>query len=277
MKKIVLVVLITLSTMLSFSQTLTFKWRTDSLFLKPESALYDSINQIIYVSNINGKYLAKDSNGFITRLKLNGEIDVLKWCTGLDNPQGMGLYGSKLYVADIDRVVMINTSTAKIEKVYEVKDAKFLNDITSDKNGDIYVSDCKMNKVYKLTNDKMNLWMEDTLFSGPNGLLCTNENVFILNTKKANVYCANKINKSLVQFCSGIKNCDGIVRDGRDGYFISGAWQGEIYHVNSKGEKELVLDLGKEKIICADIEYIVKEKLLIIPTLYKTIIAYKWE
>ena len=89
MKKIVLIVFITFSTMLSFSQTLTFKWETDSLFLKPESALYDSINQIIYVSNINGKYLAKDSNGFISRLKLNGEIDVFKWCTGLDNPQGV--------------------------------------------------------------------------------------------------------------------------------------------------------------------------------------------
>ena len=95
--------------------------------------------------------------------------------------------------------------------------------------------------------------------------------------KKESVYCADKINKSLVQFSSGIKNCDGIVPDGRGGYFISGAWQGEIFHANSKGEKKLVLDLGKEKIICADIEYIAKEKLLISPTLNKTIIAYKWE
>ena len=168
---------------------------------------------------------------------------------------------------------MINTNTAKIEKVYDVKDAKFLNDITSDKNGDIYVSDCRMNKVYKLSNDKINLWVEDTLPSDPNGLLCTDENVFILSMKKASVYCADKINKSLVQFSSGIKNCDGIVPDGRGDYFISGAWQGEIFHANSKGEKKLVLDLGKEKIICADIEYIAKEKLLIIPTLNKTIIS----
>jgi sugar lactone lactonase YvrE len=266
-----------LNILISFSQTLSFKWRTDSLFLKPESALYDSVNQIIYVSNINGKYLAKDSNGFISRLKINGEIDVLKWCTGLNNPQGMGLFKNRLYVADIDRIVLINTQTDKIEKTYEVKDAKFLNDITSDKNGDIYISDCRMNKIYKLTDDKLEVWSEDTLLAGPNGLLCNNENLFILNMKKANVFCANKIDKKLIQFCSGIKNCDGIVSDGQGGFFISGAWQGEIFHLTSNGIKDLVLDLGKDKIISADIEYIVKEKLLVIPTLNKTVIAYKWE
>jgi hypothetical protein len=277
MKTLFILILLTLNILICYSQTLTFKWRTDSLFLKPESALYDSINQIIYISNINGKYLAKDSNGFITKLKINGEIEKLKWCTGLNNPQGMGLFKNWLYVADIDRIVMINTQTAKIEKTYDIKGAKFLNDVSSDKNGDIYVSDCKMNKIYKLTDEKIEIWSEDTLLSSPNGLLCEREKLFILNMKDENVFWANKSNKRLVQFCGGIKNCDGIVTDGQGGYFVSGAWQGEIFHLTSNGKKNLVLDLGKEKIITADIEYIIKERLLVIPTLNKTVIAYKWE
>jgi len=172
---------------------------------------------------------------------------------------------------------MINTQTAKIEKTYDIKGAKFLNDVSSDKNGDIYVSDCKMNKIYKLTDEKIEIWSEDTLLSSPNGLLCEREKLFILNMKDENVFWANKSNKRLVQFCGGIKNCDGIVTDGQGGYFVSGAWQGEIFHLTSNGKKNLVLDLGKEKIITADIEYIIKERLLVIPTLNKTVIAYKWE
>lgn len=48
-------------------------------------------------------------------------MEVLKWVDGLDNPEGMGLYKKKLYVPDINRVVRINTETAKIEKVYHDK------------------------------------------------------------------------------------------------------------------------------------------------------------
>jgi hypothetical protein len=45
----------------------------------------------------------------------------------------------------------------------------------------------------------------------------------------------------------------------------------------AKIENVFVVDSakGKEKIITADIEYIGKEKLLIIPTLDKTVIGYK--
>ena len=36
-----------------------------------------------------------------------------------------------------------------------------------------------------------------------------------------------------------------------------------------------MMDIGKEKNITADIEYIANKKLLIIPTLYKTVIGYR--
>ena len=277
MNKIVLLAVIILNTGICFSQNLSLKWETDSLFLKPESALYDSLNKVIYISNINGNYLARDGNGFITRLKLDGSIEELKWCSGLDNPQGMGLFSGKLYVADIDRVVKINVSDAKIEKEYKIEGAEFLNDIAADRNGDIYVSDCRKNKIYKISNDKVELWTDDSILSSPNGLLCTDSTLLILNMGRGDVFIGDKATKRLTLFCEGINNCDGIVSDGNEGYFISGAWQGQVFHLNAKGEKKLVLDLGEKKTITADIEYIAEYKLLIIPTLDKTVLAYKWE
>ena len=138
MKKISLLLFIGLISTIMFGQKISQAWITDSLFLKPESALFDSSKQVVYISNINGEYLARDGNGFISQIKINGEIELLKWVDGLDNPQGMGLYKNKLYVADINRVVQINTNTSKIEKVFEVDSAKFFNDIAADINGDVY-------------------------------------------------------------------------------------------------------------------------------------------
>ncbi|MFI0431471.1 SMP-30/gluconolactonase/LRE family protein [Mariniflexile sp. HMF6888] len=276
MKKTTLLFLLLLSSTISFCQSFSEVWVSDSLFLKPESAVFDSSKRIVYISNINGEYLAKDGNGFISKIKTNGEIDSLKWVEGLDNPQGLGLYKNKLYVADINRVVQINTNTAKIEKVFAVEGAKFFNDIATDSNGDVYISDCFGNKIYKIANGKIEVWLDSNFLSNPNGLLCTKEDLLILNMKNKTAYAINKLTKKYYLIFSGIDNLDGIVSDGRNGYFVSGAWQGQLFHIDSKGNKKLIIDLGKEKIITADIEYISKEKLLVIPTLDKTVIGYKW-
>jgi len=275
MKKTILILFTTLISAITFSQNITKVWESDSLFLKPESALYDSSKKIVYISNINGEYLAKDGNGFISKLKTNGEIEVLKWVDGLDNPQGMGLYKKKLYVADINRVVRINTQTAKIEKVYHVDNAIFLNDITIDTNGDIYVSDCFGNKIFKISDEKINVWIESGFLSKPNGLLCTKEDLLVLNMESKTAFAINKLTKKSHQIFSGIDNLDGIVSNGKNGYIVSGAWQGQLFNIDADGNKKLLIDLGKEKIITADIEYIANDNLLIVPTLSKTVLGFR--
>ncbi|MDD5151788.1 MAG: hypothetical protein PHC28_15135, partial [Flavobacterium sp.] len=242
MKKTTILFLLALSSTISFCQSFSREWVSDSLFLKPESALFDPSKQIVYISNINGEYLAKDGNGFISRIKTNGEMDSLKWVEGLDNPQGLGLFKDKLYVADINRVVQINTNTAKIGNVFVVDNAKFFNDITSDSNGDIYISDCFGNKIYKIADGKIKVWLDSTILSNPNGLLCTKDAVLVLNMKDKTAYAVNKKTKKYRKIFSGIDNLDGIVSDGRNGYFVSGAWQGQIFHVDSDGNKKLVID-----------------------------------
>lgn len=275
MNRIALLTLLLLSSTICFCQSFSRVWTSDSLFLKPESALYDPAKKVVYISNINGQYLAKDRNGFISRIKTNGKIESLKWVEGLDNPQGMGLYKDKLYVADINRVVQINTTTAKIENVFKVDSAKFFNDIASDSNGDMYISDYLMNKIYKITGGKIEVWLDYNFLSNPNGLLCTKDDVLLLNMKDGTAYTINKSTKKYKKILSGIDNLDGIVSDGSNGFFVSGCWQGQIFHIDSDGNKKLIIDLGEEKIIAADIEYIANKKLLIIPTLYKTVIGYK--
>lgn len=274
--KQIFTIIILFSSLCVNSQSLEFIWTTDSLLAKPESAVFDSVSQLIYVSSVNGKYCTKDGNGFISKVDLDGNIVDLKWINGLNSPQGLALYENKLFVADVDEIVEIDVDQEKVIHVYKIEGAIFLNDVASDESGNVFVSDCKGNKIYKLENDCIDVWCDNSLLKGVNGLYCAEQNLFVLNMGTGGVYKVDYQTKEFSEFATGIKNCDGIVPDEEGGFFVSGAWQGECYHINSLGEKNLVLNLSEKETIVADIDYIHGKQMLLIPTLNKTLLAYKW-
>ena len=102
----------------------------------PESALYDSEKDVIYVSNVNGHPTEKDSNGFISTVSPEGKIISLNWVENLNAPKGLALRSNKLYVADIATLVVINTNTGEIVKRFQDDNAKFLNDVTITHDGE---------------------------------------------------------------------------------------------------------------------------------------------
>src|SRR6185503_17238205 len=51
----------------------------DSGINTPESALWDREGDQYLVSNINGTPLAKDNNGFISRISPDGKVTELRW------------------------------------------------------------------------------------------------------------------------------------------------------------------------------------------------------
>ncbi len=97
----------------------------------------------------------------------------------------------------------------------------------------------------------------------------------VLNMHDKSLYAVNKKTNEFTKTFIGIENLDGIVDDGNKGYFVSGAWQGQVFHIDADGNKQLILDLGKENTFTADIEYVANERLLIVPTLNKTVLGYK--
>lgn len=122
---------------------------TASGFKLPESVLYDSVNDVFYVSNINGSPVAKDNNGFISRMKPDGAIDSLELIAGgrggvtLDSPKGLALVGDTLWVADIDFVRAFNVKTGAVVANVDLSSfhALFLNDVCVGGDGALYVTD----------------------------------------------------------------------------------------------------------------------------------------
>ena len=118
-------------------------------FKTPESVRYDAAEDVFYVSNINGSPVAKDNNGFISRVRADGAIDSLMFVAGgrgsvtLNAPKGMALVGDTLWVTDIDAVRAFERRTGKPVATIDFarRGAKFLNDIAAGPDGALYITD----------------------------------------------------------------------------------------------------------------------------------------
>ncbi len=245
------------------SDRLTKKWQSQPDFKTPESVCYDEQRNIFYVSNVAGGPSDKDNNGFISTLSLDGKVLKLYWCKGLNAPKGMGIAGNYLYVTDIDAIVKIDIAQQKIIKRFVIKGAKFLNDVTVDKDGTVYFSDMNDNAIYRLRNSAPELFIKSEHLNQPNGLFINENN--LLAGLRDRIVAINLKSKEITDFIINTGGIDGLVADGR-GNFIISDWLGNVNLVNQKNEKEKLLDTTPEKINAADIEFIPAQKILVIPT-----------
>ena len=116
----------------------------------PESVTIDGA--VVYVTHF-GPELAptqKDGDGYIAVYDANGTlVDTLY--RGLHAPKGTVVLGKVLYVADVDRLIGINTSTGK--KIVEVSFAgktSFLNGLTAGVSDNLYVSGTDVGKIWRV-------------------------------------------------------------------------------------------------------------------------------
>lgn len=118
----------------------------------PESAKYDEASDVWFVSNINGQPLAKDGNGYISRVKADGTVDSAHFIMGgrggvtLNGPKGLAIIGDTLFVADIDAVRAFNKVTGAPIRSWDLakQGAVFLNDVVATPGGDVYITDTEV-------------------------------------------------------------------------------------------------------------------------------------
>jgi hypothetical protein len=116
-------------------------------FAGPERVLYDTERDRYLVSNVNGDTTADDDNGFISLLAPDGGVTNLKWIEGghdgvkLSAPKGLTISNGVLYVTDITVVRRFDAETGAYQSEIPVPGATFLNGLSRDGDGTVYVSD----------------------------------------------------------------------------------------------------------------------------------------
>ena len=91
----------------------------------------------------------------------------------------MAISGDHLFVADISRVIEIDLESGKLVNTYEAKDAVFLNDVTADQNGDIYISDMMTNTIHRIKEGKIEAWLTSEKLASPNGLTVVDDQLIV--------------------------------------------------------------------------------------------------
>jgi gluconolactonase len=216
--------------------------------LTPESVIQAADGKL-YVSEINE--FGKDGDGQI-RVIDHGKSSIL--VQGLDDPKGLTIIGTDLFVADKSRIwrVPLNQTPAKAEVYIAATEfpqvPQFLNDLTADANGNLYVSDSgdimgtgKGGAIYKITPQrKLTLVIDgkaDPRVLAPNGLLADakGEHLLIVDFTSGVLYNYEVAGKRLQEVASGFGGADGIVRQANGTIYVSDWKNGKVYRVeNSK-------------------------------------------
>jgi sugar lactone lactonase YvrE len=160
--------------------------------LTPESVLWDSAQDVYFVSNVNGNPSVKDNNGFISRVKPDSGIETLRFIAAgqngvtLNAPKGLALHGDTLWVADIDAVRAFNAKTGRPLGMVDLRaqGAVFLNDAVFGPDGALYITDTGIlfdstgnvthpgtDRIFRITaNRRVSVAAEGDSLRRPNGI-----------------------------------------------------------------------------------------------------------
>jgi len=285
MKQILFALLVSLSAVNAFADTpiLVPSWKTQAVLDGPESIVFDKHNNVFYVSNVNGHPLEVDGNGYISILSAEGNIIEQKWLTGLNAPKGLALDGSLLYVSDINELIVIDTVTATIKARYKDDNAKFLNDVALDMNGNVYVSDMFTDKIHQLKDNEFTVWLESATLEKPNGLLVEGNQIIVgswgvmtdgfatdvAGHLKSIDLKTKKISSLGNQSPAG--NLDGVEADGKGNYYVTDWLNGKLLHIEPSGKSTTLLVLGQ-----GSADHTVVDDLIVIPMMLdNTIMTFK--
>jgi sugar lactone lactonase YvrE len=240
----------------------------------PESVFYDAASGFVFSSQIGGDAAAKDGNGRIVKLTIDGTVVDTKWAKAtLNAPKGLRSSRGTLFVVDIDEIVGFEIASGR--EVSRVKtDAKFLNDLATAADGTIYATDSFANRVYVVKNGAASVFVESPKLELPNGILVEGTRVVVATDGRpgrggggtpGSLWAIDIATKELTQITTQpIGTPDGLESDGRGGYVVADVGGGRIFHVSVAGEARQIRQLERQP---ADISYVPARKLLLVPHL----------
>ena len=279
-----------LSTFLIFlqfnAQALDLKFTVEDLD-HPESVLITQ--NAIYISEMGIDTGEVIQDGDIQKRNLFGKVDQkFKVNTPLTSPMGMGISRNHLYIADVDKIVILSATTGEFINQINMSHFKvnFLNDIEIISNRYLIITATNLKKVfcYDLVQDIFLDLNIDLKGNAPNGVTFdTVHKELYISANEAHTL-GNDGNGKVLVYNIDFKNLDSkLIRSTSLGRFLDGIeiqnqsvilsdWfsrekEGKLYSLNKKtlqtNNHDLLLNIGG----FADFDFNQKTKFLAAPAL----------
>ena len=244
------------------------QWQTAPVFSSPESVVFDPQRELLYVSNMRNSAVPDSytPDDVVSKVSLNGDVIQLAWVTGLIEPTGITLFNDKLYIVERTGIAIASLDSGEIIQRIPIHTTRFLNDITINQNGDIYVSASDDNRIILIRKGSVSEWLEHETLAHTNGLFVSGNILYAATIKHSALQAINIDTHNittLALFPNGM--LDGVQVVG-DNYWVS-LYEGELISVSPKGEKQTLLNLRGSGNTIADFIFIETKRLLIVPSL----------
>lgn len=221
-------------------------------FKTPESVLYDAADDVYLVSNIDGDPLAKDGNGYISRIDATTHKGTDKWIAGgvngvtLNAPKGSTIVGGEFWVTDIDTVRKFDLATGAPKGEIPIPGSVFLNDLVTGPDGTVYLTDSGMkagekgfepagtDAVYEIKADgnPVKIASGDDL-GHPNGILVVDGEIWVNTFGSNELYrIADGKKTDVSQLPAG--SLDGL-QHLADGKFLVSSWETKTVYSGPAG------------------------------------------
>lgn len=211
MKKLITILFATLFTTAMFSQA----------YNSPESIEFDYANNRWFIANNGG-------NNILTRNSATGAMAVFV-STGFSGggPHGLEIVGDTLYACAGGSLRAYNINTAALVFATSLG-GTFLNGITHDVAGNLYITDYSANRIYRFnTNTRQFNQFVPSGITSPNGIIYDQPNnrcVFVQWTGAIKAVSLVDSTVSTLVASSGLSSVDGITKDGSGTYYYLSSW-----------------------------------------------------
>ncbi len=215
----------------------------------PRGFIKDETAGTYFIANLNGRQLSKGNRGFITRLNPDGTLAELKFIQGgkggfkLHAPKGLLIDGDRLYISDIDRVVVADKNSGALLASVDLapQGAKYLADMARGPQGRIYVCDTIGSKIFIIdpaNNNEVSVFATGRELDSPSAIAYSPQLdkflVTLANGYIGGIDMAGKVNPKFIK--ADFRNLVGMDIDGDGRVYAVSFTRGKVVRMDDLGQ-----------------------------------------
>lgn len=215
----------------------------------PRCFIMDDAAGTYFIANLNGRQLSKGNRGFVTRLKPDGTLAELKFIQGgkggitLHAPKGLLIDGDRLYISDIDHVVVVDKNSGALLTSIDLsaQGAKYLADMARGPKGRIYVCDTIGSKIFIIDpakNNEVSVFATGKALDSPSAIVYSPKLdkflVTLANGYIGGIDMAGKLDPKFINV--GLRNLVGMDIDDEGHIYVVSFTRGKVIQLDDLGQ-----------------------------------------